>query len=105
MNEYLQQYVATNSSLDTNSGEHDNSTEMNTELPITNEEFLNPHLAGISVANLMNVITRVNKPVNDKLDKINEGYDKRMSGLEGKIKILETENNRKGEKIETQKLW
>ena len=65
------------------------------------KEFLNTPLADISVANLTNIITKVNKPINDKLDKINEGYDKRMSGLEGRIKILETENNRKGGKIET----
>ena len=73
---------------------------MNAELPIVNEEFFNTPLADISVANLMNIITKVNKPINDKLHKINEGYHKRMSGLEGRIKILETENNRKGEKIE-----
>ena len=51
MSEYLQQYVATNSSLDTNSGEHGNSTEMNTELPLT-EEFLNNPFATKDTINL-----------------------------------------------------
>ena len=46
-------------------------------------------------------MNKANKPLNDKLDRINEVYNKRMEGLENKIIILESENNIKDEKIET----
>ena len=47
-----------------------------------------------------NLIRKPHKPINEKLDQINENYNNRITTLESRVKILESENRNKDEKIE-----
>ena len=84
------------------SSQHDSNLNTSNSQRINKDEILNnTSLSEISVANFMDIINEVNKPINDKLDNIYDGYNKRMLDLEGRIQMLEAENTIKDDKIET----
>ena len=55
---------------------------------LLNVEGLNNAMTSVSVPVLVNLIREAHKPINEKLEKINENYDNRITTLEGRVQII-----------------